>query len=101
MITASHDSATKTVTVKVNDHDAFVNYDDDGQCLSVYHSFVPEHLRGKGLGRILAREAIGLLLSDRPEATIRLTCSYLQLYYRRHAKQDLDEDQLRRVSADE
>ena len=93
-----HDKRKKTVFLKIDGEDqaAFVQYEKEGKTLDLYHSFVPEHLRGRGHGRVLAREAVRLLIKD--GNSLKLSCSYLQLYFNRHAEQDLTEEQREKCS---
>lgn len=50
-----HEPSTKSFVMKLNSDSAIVTYEKEGNVYNLLESEVPESLRGKGLGTILAK----------------------------------------------
>ena len=83
-----HDEGCKRFTLLVDGgQEAFLDYarvegdGDDALTLDLYHTEVPETLRGRGIGKVLAKGAFDELLAAHPDARLILSCTYLQHFY--------------------
>ena len=81
-----HDELSKRFTLPVEGgHEAILDYDrvESGNALTfdLYHTEVPEALRGKGIGKVLARGVFEELIAAHPDAKLTLSCTFLQHYY--------------------
>ena len=81
-----HDEGCKRFTLLVDGgHEAILDYDrvetDDALTFDLYHTEVPEALRGKGIGKVLAKGAFDELLAAHPDARLILSCTFLQHFY--------------------
>lgn len=75
-----HDKLRKMYILDLNDNQlAHIEYKSKGSNLiELYHSEVPETLRGQGYGKILVRQALDSIEKD--GLKIKVTCSYIQSY---------------------
>lgn len=62
---------------------AYLAYENNGQTINLYHVFVPEYLRGKGIANTLVSEA--LRYAKEQGLSIIPTCSYVKAYMQRKA----------------
>ena len=82
-----HDERCKRFTLLVDGgHEAILDYetvetDSELTTFDLYHTEVPEALRGKGIGKVLAKAVFDELLSAHPDARLILTCTFLQHFY--------------------
>ena len=81
-----HDEGCKRFILLVDGgHEAILDYDrvetNDALTFDLYHTEVPEALRGKGFGKVLAKGAFDELLAAHPDATLILRCTFLQHFY--------------------
>merc|ERR1712241_1318649 len=81
-----HDDLSKRFTLPVEGgHEAILDYErvESGNALTfdLYHTEVPEALRGKGIGKVLAKGAFDELLAAHPDARLILSCTFLQHFY--------------------
>jgi len=60
---------------------ARLDYRLDGRTMDITHTFVPEHLRGKGLASELMKAAIQYAKHERLD--LHASCSYAQTYLKR------------------
>lgn len=69
-----------------NDKVARIDYKPISKDLiEMYHTEVPEELRGRGIGKTLAEGA--LECASRSNLKLKVTCEYLEDYVRRFAKE--------------
>lgn len=72
-------AANKFILDLGNNQEARIDYRPIGKNkLELYHSEVPSELRGRGIGKALARGAFELAANNKTK--LRLTCSYLEDY---------------------
>ena len=82
-----HDDRCKRFTLLVDGgHEAILDYDkvdtdDASTTFDLYHTEVPEALRGKGIGKVLAKAVFDELLAAHPDARLILSCTFLQHFY--------------------
>ena len=82
-----HDERRKRFTLFVaGGHEAILDYEvveesAEAPTFDLYHTEVPSALRGKGIGKVLAKGAFDELLAAHPGARLILTCTFLQHFF--------------------
>ena len=66
----------KIFVMKVGDDFARIKYEEKGNCFYLTHSEVPEHLRGKGIGKELVEKTFDYLHHNKIKAIA--VCSYIR-----------------------
>ncbi|MGF1679993.1 GNAT family N-acetyltransferase [Photobacterium minamisatsumaniensis] len=80
---AEHDKDKQTYFVELETgYQAEVNYQADGNVLTLNRSYVPEALRGKGYAGIMMEAVLQEI--ERDGYKIIPTCSYIVYYLERH-----------------
>jgi predicted GNAT family acetyltransferase len=77
-----HDSTEQSFWTEIDDQRAEADYEVSDGTLSIYHTFVPQSLEGRGIASQLVAEAYNYALSSglRPAAT----CSYALSWLKKH-----------------
>jgi len=79
----SHDPAGSRFCVKLQGYEACLLYRLDGKALDLYHTYVPEIFRGRGVAEQLCRAAFEHAKSQ--GFTVIPSCSYISgAYLKRH-----------------
>ncbi|WP_417473945.1 GNAT family N-acetyltransferase [Luteimonas mephitis] len=77
-----HDSEGRRFTTSQEGHEAFVEYEREGDVLVITHTIVPPEIGGRGIAGKLVEAA---LQHARTEGLkVRPDCSYAAAYMRRH-----------------
>jgi predicted GNAT family acetyltransferase len=78
----THDSHGRRFTTSREGHEAFVEYEREGDVLVITHTIVPPEIGGRGIAGKLVEAA---LQHARTEGLkVRPDCSYAAAYMRRH-----------------
>ena len=78
-----HDRAGSRFCVRLEGYEACVMYREHGQELDLYHTYVPEVFRGRGIAERLCKAAFEYAKANR--LTVRPSCSYISdAYLKRH-----------------
>lgn len=78
-----HDEAGKRFCVQLEGYEACLMYRLQGQSLDLYHTYVPEVFRGRGIAEKLCREAFEYAKAN--GLTVIPSCSYIAgAYLKRH-----------------
>jgi len=81
-VSVRHNSAQSRYETEVDGHLSYVEYTQDGNCLTLTHTFVPPELRGRGIAEVLVRTAL-----DAARAAGRRVvpqCSYVARFIVKH-----------------
>ena len=70
--------------VETEGGDAELLYRMDGGVMSIYHTFVPESERGRGIAEKLAREAFGFAIKK--GVKVRPDCPYIGYFLEKHVE---------------
>ena len=82
-----HDKRKKRFSLDTSDgHTAILDYEPRGEGeFELYHTEVPEALRGRGVGSEIAAAVFHHFFSTDPDSRLVLTCTFLQHFYRKNA----------------
>jgi predicted GNAT family acetyltransferase len=90
--TFHHDTEKKRFSLATgNGHTSILDYeligggDGEGKKFELYHTEVPDELRGKGVGKAVAEAAFEELFALHPDCHLVLTCTFLQHYHAKNA----------------
>lgn len=77
-----HNAEEKRYELEVGGEQAVVEYIRDGEVLFLTHTYVPEHLEGRGIGSELVRS----VLEDVRERGLRIVplCPFVAVWINRH-----------------
>jgi len=77
-----HDQGKEVFYILLSGEKAILQYSYSAQdnVYDLYHTEVPEHLRGKGIAKHLAKAALDFVVNQKARAI--LSCTYLQKYHR-------------------
>ena len=82
-IEVQHDAAGSRFVVKLEGYEACLMYRRSGKELDLYHTYVPEVFRGKGMAEKLCKAAFEYAKSN--TLTVIPSCSYISgAYLKRH-----------------
>jgi len=82
-IQIEHDAQNKCFSAVIDGYQALLEYRVlDEHSIDIYHTFVPDELRGQGVAAVLAKEA--LAYAKQQELTVVPSCSYIAVYLERH-----------------
>ena len=82
-IDVEHDEARSRFVVTLQGYEALLMYRRDGGQLDLYHTYVPEVFRGKGVADRLCKAAFEYAKTHR--LTVTPSCSYISgAYLKRH-----------------
>ena len=79
-----HDRDDGRFVVSENGHDAFVEYEREGDVLAINHTEVPPEMGGRGIAGKLVEAALRYAREEGLKVLPR--CSYADAYMRRHAE---------------
>ena len=78
-----HDKAGSRFCVKLSGYEACLMYRQQGRALDLYHTYVPEVFRGRGIAERLCKTAFEYAKAE--ELTVIPSCSYIaDTYLKRH-----------------
>jgi len=78
-----HDSQAHRFCVKLEGYEACLMYRQSGQEVDLYHTYVPEVFRGRGVAEQLCRAAFEYAKAN--QLTVVPSCSYISgAYLKRH-----------------
>lgn len=81
--TVKHDTAGSRFCVKLGGYEACLMYRRSGKELDLYHTYVPEVFRGRGVAEQLCKAAFEYAKANR--LTVIPSCSYISdAYLKRH-----------------
>ena len=82
-IEIQHDQAGSKFCVKLEGYEACLMYRRSGAALDLYHTYVPEVFRGKGIAEQLCKAAFEYAKAQ--QLTVAPSCSYISgAYLKRH-----------------
>lgn len=82
MHTIEHNGQTRRFTMPVQGHDCVLEYELDGQVMTITHTRVPDALAGQGLAGIITLHALEFARGMQWQVVPR--CSYVAAYIKRH-----------------
>jgi predicted GNAT family acetyltransferase len=78
-----HDQSSRRFCVRLEDYEACLMYRQAGKDLDLYHTYVPEIFRGRGIAERLCKAAFDH--AKQQGLTVIPSCSYISDYYlKRH-----------------
>jgi predicted GNAT family acetyltransferase len=80
----THDSHGRRFTTSREGHEAFVEYEREGEDLVITHTVVPPEIGGRGIAGELVKAALQYARDEGLKVLPR--CSYAEAYMRRHAE---------------
>ncbi len=78
------DSIKKRYYILIDNYMAYVQYKEDGHVLTLTHTYVPDDLRGQGVGKILMEALLGKLQAEGRKIVPQ--CPFIDTYIKRHPK---------------
>lgn len=82
MTKLTHEPENKQYYILVEGHKALVEYENRGNTLLLTHTFVPNELRGKGVGNILMQEVFNLFQQQNQKVVP--VCPFIVTFIKRH-----------------
>ncbi|HEV2702112.1 MAG TPA: GNAT family N-acetyltransferase [Steroidobacteraceae bacterium] len=83
-----HDSRAHRLSTQLEGHVGLLDYELDGQVMSITHTRVPREIGGRGVAAELMRSALELAAAN--GWTVKAVCSYAVAYMARHPQQGTD-----------
>ena len=77
-----HDGARHRFTTTVDGHEAYVEYERQGDVMTITHTIVPSAIGGRGIGGDLVRHAMDHARAD--GLRVEPACSYADAWLRKH-----------------
>lgn len=77
-----HDGARHRFTTTVDGHEAYVEYERQGDVMTITHTIVPSAIGGRGIGGDLVRQAMDHARAD--GLRVEPACSYADAWLRKH-----------------
>ena len=82
-VAVQHDETAGRFAIRLQGAEAFLSYRRSGQAIDLYHTYVPEVFRGRGLAEHLCRAAFEYAKANR--LTVIPSCPYIgSTYLKRH-----------------
>ncbi|MBI4342135.1 MAG: N-acetyltransferase [Candidatus Omnitrophica bacterium] len=82
-VVVQHDEAAGRFAIRLEGAEAFLSYRRHGQEIDLYHTYVPEAFRGRGMAEQLCRAAFEYAKANR--LTVIPSCPYIaSAYLKRH-----------------
>lgn len=82
MATLIHNSKDSKYEFHIDEHIAYITYDDQDGKMHLTHTVVPEVLSGKGLAKTLLEAVLEQIKNDNKKAVA--DCSYIVNYQQKH-----------------
>lgn len=82
MTTLIHNAKESKYEFHIDEHVAYITYDDQNGKMHLTHTVVPEALAGKGLAKTLLEAVLEQIKKDNKKAVAR--CSYIVNYQQKH-----------------
>lgn len=80
-----HDQASSRFCVKLQGYEACLMYRQSGNEINLYHTYVPEVFRGRGMAEKLCKAAFEYAKAQ--QLTVIPSCSYIsEAYLKRHSE---------------
>ena len=84
-LSVTHDPAAQRFVAAIQGQEAFLAYRRQGGTLDLYHTFVPEAFRGRGIAERLCQAAFEFARAK--QLTVIPSCPYISgAYLKRHAE---------------
>lgn len=77
-----HNKAENKYEYHIDEHVAYITYDDQDGNMHLTHTIVPDALAGKGLARMLLEDVLEEIKKDGKKAVAQ--CSYIVKYQEKH-----------------
>ncbi len=77
-----HDGARHRFTTTVDGHEAYVEYERNGDVMTITHTIVPSAIGGRGIAGDLVRNAMDHARAD--GLRVEPACSYADAWLRKH-----------------
>ncbi len=84
-LTISHDAAAQRFSVRLQGFEACLMYRLQGKEMDLYHTYVPEVFRGRGIAERLCKA--GFEYAKQQGFTVIPSCSYISDFYLRRHKE--------------
>jgi uncharacterized protein len=88
MLQIHHDSRTHRLSTELEGHTGLLEYELDGNVMSITHTRVPGPIAGRGLAGELMRSALELAAAN--QWTVKPVCSYAVAYMQKHPSDGTD-----------
>ncbi len=76
------DTIKKRYYMLVDNYMAYVQYKEDGQVLILTHTYVPDDLRGRGVGKVLMKALLNQIRSEGKKIVPK--CPFIEAFVKRH-----------------
>jgi predicted GNAT family acetyltransferase len=82
MLKINHDSSAHRLSTELEGQTALLEYELDGETMSITHTYVPRPIGGRGVAAELMRSALELAAANR--WIVKPVCSYAVAYIQKH-----------------
>lgn len=82
MLPINHDRNARRLSTELEGQTGSLDYELDGEVMSITHTHVPRPIRGRGVAAQLMRSALDLAAAN--GWTVKPVCSYAVAYLQRH-----------------
>jgi uncharacterized protein len=88
MLQINHDSRAHRLSVEIEGQTGLLDYEIDGNVMSITHTRVPAPIGGRGVAAELMRSALDLATAN--GWTVKPVCSYAIAYMKKHPSEKTD-----------